>query len=387
VQATGIANLHGSGTIGGEEPQVVSRVMRGFDPDQLSDSFRPGDVEHRLLESGTFEARLLGVTTTKLGLQVFRYSRPVALNGAWPANRTAIVFGFELPEGAVVQGQPFPTGAIIVLDRATAIEARLPAHATCAVLIVERKLLQSAMTAGDPEMWCAGTMAGIPLSVREPDARRLKGLLRAVLDDAELAGQLLQTPEFSVLLERNVLKAYVSALAGVQRPRCKGHSVLDRRNRLVKKAESYVIEHLDQSIHIGELCREVGASPRALEYAFQGVYRMGAMRYLRTIRLNEVRKTLLRSSDAKAATVTSAAMEWGFWHLGEFAAAYRRLFGEAPSETLRLAAARKPLRERHSADEYGEPREARHTWPAPPRKNQVGAAPGTLPVAAYSPDR
>jgi AraC-like DNA-binding protein len=161
-------------------------------------------------------------------------------------------------------------------------------------------------------------------------------------------------PEFSVLLERNVFRAYAGALAAVQRSRCKGLSVLDRRNRLVKKAESYVIAHLDQSIHIDELCREVGASPRALEYAFQGVYGMGAMRYLRTIRLNEVRKTLLRANDSKAATVTSAAMEWGFWHLGEFAAAYRRLFGEAPSETLRLGAAKKLTRDLHPIDEFGD---------------------------------
>ena len=42
---------------------------------------------------------------------------------------------------------------------------------------------------------------------------------------------------------------------------------------------------------------------------------------------------LLRA-EAKEVKVTTAAMDWGFWHLGEFAAGYKRLFGELPSQTL-----------------------------------------------------
>jgi AraC family ethanolamine operon transcriptional activator len=32
--------------------------------------------------------------------------------------------------------------------------------------------------------------------------------------------------------------------------------------------------------------------------------------------------------------VREIAQRWGFWHTGEFAAAYRRLFGELPSQRL-----------------------------------------------------
>ncbi|MFV2073945.1 MAG: helix-turn-helix domain-containing protein, partial [Thermoanaerobaculales bacterium] len=35
--------------------------------------------------------------------------------------------------------------------------------------------------------------------------------------------------------------------------------------------------------------------------------------------------------------VTDVANSWGFWHMGQFAADYRRQFGELPSETLRRA--------------------------------------------------
>ena len=33
-------------------------------------------------------------------------------------------------------------------------------------------------------------------------------------------------------------------------------------------------------------------------------------------------------------SVADAANEWGFWHMGQFAKDYRRMFGELPSETL-----------------------------------------------------
>jgi AraC family transcriptional regulator, ethanolamine operon transcriptional activator len=35
-----------------------------------------------------------------------------------------------------------------------------------------------------------------------------------------------------------------------------------------------------------------------------------------------------------AGTIGDIANTWGFWHMGQFAADYRRQFGELPSETL-----------------------------------------------------
>lgn len=331
ISPTGVSPLHDA------QPDIVTRIVRGFDADELRQSFRPGEIDHRLLEPGLFDAHLLRGSTEKLMLGFFRYSLAVALNGAWPKELVTILFAFEVPEGAIAQGQPFRTGAIVVLDGSSGMNIRLPANSACAILIADRVSFESALSGCGAAANCCGAANGVPLRVREPEARRLKGLLRAVLDDAERAGQLLRTSGFSPALGRDVLTSYAKALIAAERPYMKGGSVFDRRNRLVKKAEAYVVERLDQSIHMNTLCREVGASPRALEYAFHAIYGMGAMRYLRTIRLNEARKALSHSDASKPVTVTSVAMDWGFWHLGEFAATYRRLFGESPSETLRKA--------------------------------------------------
>ena len=43
----------------------------------------------------------------------------------------------------------------------------------------------------------------------------------------------------------------------------------------------------------------------------------------------------LRGADPSRTRIADVANEWGFWHMGQLAADYRRHFGENPSETLR----------------------------------------------------
>jgi len=33
-------------------------------------------------------------------------------------------------------------------------------------------------------------------------------------------------------------------------------------------------------------------------------------------------------------SITQISSQWGFWHMGQFGADYKRQFGELPSETL-----------------------------------------------------
>src|SRR5262249_52405607 len=130
-------------------------------------------------------------------------------------------------------------------------------------------------------------------------------------------------------LEQECLRRF---LALVARPHpdqtaCKPRN----RARLVRHAEAYLQNHGGEPVSVLDLCRGLDVSERTLHYAFQEVRGTSPMAYLRALRLNAVRREL-RAAGATA-SVHAIAQRWGFGHPGEFAATYRRLFGELPSQT------------------------------------------------------
>jgi AraC family transcriptional regulator, ethanolamine operon transcriptional activator len=103
---------------------------------------------------------------------------------------------------------------------------------------------------------------------------------------------------------------------------------------IVKAAEDYALSHTDDRVYVGDLCRAAATSERALEYAFKNVVGLTPVAYLTRLRLHRVRRALLASTHGSN-TVSAVALDWGFWHFGDFSRAYKDCFGELPSETLR----------------------------------------------------
>jgi AraC family ethanolamine operon transcriptional activator len=104
--------------------------------------------------------------------------------------------------------------------------------------------------------------------------------------------------------------------------------------QLVKFAETFIQDRINQPITLQDLCEHLHASQRSLNYAFKTVYGLAPMKYLKVLRLNQVRYAL-RSADPSASRVTDIASRFGFWHMSQFSADYRRMFGESPSKTLK----------------------------------------------------
>jgi AraC-like DNA-binding protein len=106
------------------------------------------------------------------------------------------------------------------------------------------------------------------------------------------------------------------------------------QNQIVKVAEEYALAHTGERLHVTDLCRAAAVSERTLEYAFKEIMGLTPMNYLIRLRLHRVRQALL-SAAPDSTTVSIEALNWGFWHFGEFARAYKECFGELPSDTLR----------------------------------------------------
>jgi AraC-like DNA-binding protein len=117
-----------------------------------------------------------------------------------------------------------------------------------------------------------------------------------------------------------------------------GNSVKDSkqgtmtRNR-VHLARDFIHARPDRPLTLAEIAAHTGASARTLTRAFQAEFGVGPVGYHRQCRLEHARLDLAASDSAKT-TVTAVAMKYGFCQLSHFAAAYKAMFGENPSDTL-----------------------------------------------------
>jgi AraC-like DNA-binding protein len=108
---------------------------------------------------------------------------------------------------------------------------------------------------------------------------------------------------------------------------------------LARQAEALALANHDQPLNITALCHLLRVSERTLRKAFRITYGLSPCRHLRLLRLLRVRQALMSPSSCQVPTVTEIAMRFGFAELGRFSVEYRKVFGESPSATLRLALA------------------------------------------------
>jgi AraC family transcriptional regulator, ethanolamine operon transcriptional activator len=103
------------------------------------------------------------------------------------------------------------------------------------------------------------------------------------------------------------------------------------RKKVVDMAREFMLSNPDQPVTITDLCKATHVSRRTLQYSFESIVGISPIQFLRTSRLNCVRRALLQSECRES--VTDIASQWGFWHMSQFAKDYGDLFGERPSET------------------------------------------------------
>ena len=108
-------------------------------------------------------------------------------------------------------------------------------------------------------------------------------------------------------------------------------------SEIVRACEDYTLQLDDRRPYLSELCQTAHVSERTLQYAFRDIMGMSPLTYLHRLRLHRARDEMQKAEN-KSTTVTDVAMNWGFWHFGEFSRAYKNCFGELPSETLKHSA-------------------------------------------------
>ncbi|MDP4301157.1 helix-turn-helix domain-containing protein [Leptothrix discophora] len=167
----------------------------------------------------------------------------------------------------------------------------------------------------------------------DPHQVELRTLLLDTLRTARESPGLLQHMAMRRALVQTACDALLARIR-LPMPTQEAHATAASRERVVREARAWMRAHAHEPIDVPMLCDALGVSRRTLQYSFEAVLQLSPVTYLRALRLNGVRRELMRGS---VEPVADCAARWGFWHLSRFAAEYRALFGEKPSETAARA--------------------------------------------------
>jgi len=290
---------------------------------------QPGWRQHyEQLSPGAFDGLVQHVQLPGLRLVREDSSRALHQRGDLGSDAYGLALPLALSAPAIFNGQRVGRDDLMV-GRGDALDLVTPEQFSLIAVVVDAALLHplwQQLYGKLPSAWIEQQLV-LPARASAAAAVRrlhLQALQRLCADESPNADETLL-----LQLRDALLIEWIEALP--ERVDASELPTLAARKQLVQRACTLMLARADEPLSMLQVCRQVGASRRKLNYSFQDVLGTSPVKYLRALRLNGVKRELRGG----AASVQQAAARWGFWQLGEFAAAYRRQFGELPSQTLK----------------------------------------------------
>ncbi|MET4155666.1 AraC-like DNA-binding protein [Bradyrhizobium sp. RT9b] len=309
------------------------RTMRIEDPQLCPSAVRGCELNIFPTKRGEFDLKIEQIGLNRLWMSRYEVNLPQVNKLAVRPGRRSISFLTQL-EGPPIQhcGMDVSPGDIII-DKFDVSHKRSGAN-----------LRQGGMSLSEEDMNATlATVIGADFleKLTTRVVRPRPELMSRLLKMHQTVGELAHTPDALDSLElRRGFEQQLSHLMVRCLAEGAGIEITAGRRRhdaIIARLEDYLAENPDRAIYLTELCAATGVSERTLRSACEEHLGMAPIRYLTLRRMHLVRRALLRA-DASKATVTHIVTNYGFWELGRFSVAYRTLFGELPSETLRRPA-------------------------------------------------
>ena len=299
----------------------------------LADAIRAWDLDFHQLDPGDSPAELAQVAAGPLLLTHACFNRRYDQHGASPQGARTFALLEPGVSGVTWCGLSVTHQTLLMFDASGAFEAiSQPGFRVFTFTLPEDQLQETAQTLGVRELEQVTRPTGTAIELTTTVARTLHLHMAQLTRTATADPTIFDNPEFLDEFEHELPARLVEAVElSATKPL---RPALRARHKALRHALDYINTSPDKVCTVSDLCRITGVSQRTLEYAFSERYGMSPKRYLRETRLNAVHKVLVKASPGDA-KVTDIANQHGFWHMGQFAADYKRLFGRLPSEVLK----------------------------------------------------
>lgn len=300
------------------------------DFDEFSHTIQAWDLDFKQLDMGECKTDLLQFFSGKSLLTHAQFNRHFDQHGsAPPGNWTFAIFNEQTPP-VVWHEQEISNNTIVVYKPDSEIDCvSRPGFDVFTLSYSEEHLNTIGANLGLPE---------IKTLVKESDnfkcsllqLSKSRNYLIQLVDAIKHGNSQTDHIPFMHTLDIELSEHILLILA---RSRPAKNSSAGMRNRAIKLTKEHLAQFPNEPVSVNSLCRVARVSERTLQYAFLDHYGVTPKTYLKNFRLNAVRRELWKS-EPDFTKVNDVACLWGFWHMGQFAADYRKLFGELPSETL-----------------------------------------------------
>jgi AraC-like DNA-binding protein len=312
-----------------------SAVMTFTDPDAYHANIRRTQVVEGIVTArGEYRAELTRTDLYRLWVQRGDETLARVLNFTPSGERVPVLFATDQCQAAMhFSGLELLPDEIIVIGFGAESYHRSSAACRWGAISLT---LEDLVAAGQAVIGRELTAPSFTHRIRPPPAvfARLSNLHEAAGHLAKYAPDLLAHPEVARALEQGLMHAMVSCIGGGEGGETS--SAHHRHGGIMRRLEEVLEANSDRTLYIAELCAATGAADRTLRACCQESLGMSPMRYLWLRRMHLARRAL-RMADPAASTVTEIATNYGFWELGRFSVAYRSLFDETPSASLRRA--------------------------------------------------
>jgi AraC family ethanolamine operon transcriptional activator len=311
----------------------VARV-RCSDVIEQADALPFWRQDYTQLSAGSFSG---GVDSVSMpNMQVFReaMNRPVdehahAPNGCYVIGVPCVVQG-----PSHWNGIDLPRDAVITLDVGTTLTFRTAEVSEIAAAVIRSNVVEAYAETVEEVDWRALLRSRAAVEpVPTLQAERMRVLFGDALTRGLAPGDtsLKSGPSGFSELELDILALCVGGLIGTQEHSASRQCRVQRY--IVDRVRDCILERPDNPPSVGELCLLLHISRRTLNQTFQHALGTNPVTYARNVRLNRVRRELLRAS-VQHRSIANIATRWGFEHLSLFSRYYKELFGELPSATL-----------------------------------------------------
>jgi len=309
-----------------------STISTFTDPDEYQSAIRATAAKLIISKPGTFKANLTRIDLHRLWMQRGEETLGRVVHSALDPSRISVFFLAD-DQLAPIRRHRMEISSGEITFHAKGGEAYLRSFA-------ESRWGAMSLTPDDL------TTAGLAITGRElippietrlirppPELMaRLLSLHKAASQLAATVPDILAHPEVARALEQELVRTMVRCVTEGIAP--KPDHPQHARMPVMHRLEQLLKESPDQPLHVAEVCAAIGVVDRTLRLHCMDHLGMSPQQYLWLRRMNLARRALALA-EPFSTTVTEIATGQGFWELGRFARAYRRLFGELPSETLR----------------------------------------------------